>query len=84
MNDAARTRATIERLGHQGDGIALGPIYAPRTLPGEIVTGTVEGQTLTDIRIEEPSDHRVQAPCRHYKSCGGCQLQHASDVFVAD
>ncbi|TNJ45553.1 class I SAM-dependent RNA methyltransferase [Phaeobacter sp. B1627] len=84
MNDAARTRATIERLGHQGDGIAPGPIYAPRTLPGEIVTGKAAGQILTDIRIEEPSGHRVQAPCRHYKSCGGCQLQHASDAFVAD
>ncbi len=22
-------------------------------------------------------------PCRHFKSCGGCQLQHASDRFVA-
>ncbi|PXW78301.1 23S rRNA m(5)U-1939 methyltransferase [Ruegeria sp. P4] len=83
MTDAARTRATIERLGHQGDGIASGPLFAPRTLPGEIVTGVVQGQSLTDIRIEHPSEHRVQAPCRHYKSCGGCQLQHVSDDFVA-
>ncbi|MCG7628317.1 class I SAM-dependent RNA methyltransferase [Epibacterium sp. MM17-32] len=84
MTDAARTRATITRLGHQGDGIAPGPLYAPRILPGEIVSGRVEGQVLSDIRIETPSEHRVQAPCRHYKSCGGCQLQHASDGFVAD
>ncbi|WP_413220316.1 class I SAM-dependent RNA methyltransferase [Tritonibacter mobilis] len=83
MTDAARTRATIERLGHQGDGIASGPLFAPRTLPGEIVTGVVQGQSLTDIRIEQPSEHRVQAPCRHYKSCGGCQLQHVSDDCVA-
>lgn len=83
MTDAARTRATIERLGHQGDGIASGPLFAPRTLPGEIVTGVVQGQSLNDIRIEQPSEHRVQAPCRHYKSCGGCQLQHVSDDFVA-
>jgi 23S rRNA (uracil1939-C5)-methyltransferase len=78
-----RQQATIERLGHQGDGIADGPLFAPRTLPGEIITGIVEGQRLTDTRIEEPSDHRVKPPCRHYKSCGGCQLQHASDAFVA-
>ncbi len=58
-------------------------MFAPRTLPGEIVTGVVQGQSLTDIRIEQPSEHRVQAPCRHYKSCGGCQLQHVSDDFVA-
>ncbi|KUJ78071.1 RNA methyltransferase [Ruegeria marisrubri] len=75
---------TILRLGHQGDGIAEGPVYAPRTLPGEVVSGTLAGNQLTDIRVEQPSDHRVKAPCRHYKACGGCQLQHASDAFVAD
>ena len=78
------TTVTINRLGHQGDGIADGPLFAPRTLPGEVVSGVAEGTQLTDIRIETPSDHRVAAPCRHYKSCGGCQLQHADDGFVAN
>ncbi len=84
MTDTARTSHVIERLGHQGDGIARGPLYAARTLPNEEVSGIIEGQSLTDIRIERPSEQRVQAPCRHYKSCGGCQMQHASDAFVAD
>ncbi|WP_037314647.1 class I SAM-dependent RNA methyltransferase [Ruegeria halocynthiae] len=75
---------TITRLGHQGDGIADGPVYAPRTLPGEVVSGTLLGQFLSDIRVETPSDQRIKAPCRHYKACGGCQLQHAADDFVAD
>lgn len=75
---------TISRLGHQGDGIADGPIYAPRTLPGETVSGVVQGNQLTEIRVETPSEHRVKAPCRHYKACGGCQLQHASDGFVGE
>ncbi|WP_170335744.1 class I SAM-dependent RNA methyltransferase [Ruegeria arenilitoris] len=75
---------TILRLGHQGDGIADGPVYAPRTLPGEVVSGTLVGTLLNDIRVNTPSDDRVKAPCRHYKACGGCQLQHASDTFVAD
>ncbi len=75
---------TITRLGHQGDGIADGPVYAPRTLPGEVVSGTLVGQLLTDIRVETPSDQRIKALCRHYKACGGCQLQHAADDFVAD
>ncbi|QDI77544.1 MULTISPECIES: class I SAM-dependent RNA methyltransferase [Leisingera] len=83
MTDAARITATISRLGHQGDGVADGPLFAPRTLPGEVVSGIAEGSRLTSIRIETPSEHRVQPPCRHYKSCGGCQLQHASDGFVA-
>ncbi len=74
----------IERLGHQGDGVAEGPVFAPRTLPGEVVTGQLTDTRLSDIRIDMPSSHRVQAPCRHYKSCGGCQLQHADDGFVAD
>lgn len=84
MSTSARTTASITRLGHQGDGVAEGPLFAPRTLPGEVVTGVVNGSALDDIRIETPSEHRVQAPCRHYKSCGGCQLQHADDDFVAE
>lgn len=78
------TEHHIIRLGHHGDGIADGPLFAPITLPGELVTGTVDGQILRDVRIITPSDDRVAAPCRHFKSCGGCQLQHASDQFVAD
>lgn len=74
----------IERLGLQGDGIASGPVFAPRTLPGETVSGTLDGQNLTDIRIEMPSENRVKPPCPHYTGCGGCQLQHASDDFVAE
>ncbi len=77
------TTVTINRLGHQGDGIADGPVYVPRTLPGEVVSGTIAGAKMEDFRIVTPSDDRVSPPCRHYKACGGCQLQHASDGFVA-
>ncbi len=78
------TEFSISRLGHQGDGIADGPVFAPLTLPGEVVTGQLEGTSLKDVRVVKPSDARVKAPCRHYKSCGGCSLQHASDDFVAE
>ncbi len=74
----------IIRMGHHGDGIAEGPVFAPVTLPGEVVTGRLDGMTLQDVRIVTPSDERVAPPCRHFKSCGGCNLQHASDAFVAD
>jgi 23S rRNA (uracil1939-C5)-methyltransferase len=73
----------IIRLGHQGDGIAEGPVFAARTLPGEVVSGTPEGTRLRDVRIVTSSGDRVAAPCRHYRACGGCQLQHAGDAFVA-
>ena len=72
----------VTRLGHHGDGIADGPLFAPLTLPGEIVSGQPVGKKLEDIRIVEPSADRVSPPCRHFKSCGGCQLQHASDRFL--
>lgn len=78
------TTLTIERLGHRGDGVATGPVYVPRTLPGELVSGEVDGTTLRDVRIVSPSAHRVAAPCPHYRACGGCQLQHAEDDFVTD
>ena len=78
------TEVTIQRLGHLGDGIAAGPIYVPGALPGEVVSGTLEGDALTNVKIVTPSDARVKPPCSHAKSCGGCQLQHASDAFVAD
>ena len=75
---------TIQRLGHQGDGIAEGPVFAPRTLPGEEIEGELVGNRIAVPKIVTPSAMRVAPPCRHYKSCGGCALQHASDAFVAD
>ena len=78
---------TIDRLGHLGDGIAMGPdgpIYAPQMLPGEVVTGEVQGDQLTGIKIVSPSVHRVRPPCIHARTCGGCMMQHAADGFVAD
>ena len=77
------TTYTIERLGQRGDGVAAGPVFVPLALPGEVVSGTRDGDMLVDVRIEEPSPDRVAAPCSHFRSCGGCQLQHASDELVA-
>ncbi|MEM9797268.1 MAG: class I SAM-dependent RNA methyltransferase [Pseudomonadota bacterium] len=76
-------RLTIERLGHRGDGVAAGPVYVPRTLPGEVVEGDVTGDRLPAPRIVTPTADRVAPPCPHFKRCGGCALQHASDDFVA-
>lgn len=74
----------IERLGHLGDGIAPGPVYAPRTLPGEVVMGQIDGDRLTAVKIVAPSPDRVRPPCPRYGQCGGCALMHAADGFVAD
>ncbi|MEO0937471.1 MAG: class I SAM-dependent RNA methyltransferase [Pseudomonadota bacterium] len=74
---------TIERLGAQGDGIAPGPVYVTRALPGELVEGAQDAGRIEAPRILQPSPDRVKPPCTHYKTCGGCVVQHASDGFVA-
>lgn len=75
---------TVTRLGHHGDGVADGPVFVPRTLPGEMVEGEVTGDRMAAPRIMTPSPERIAAPCKHYKSCGGCALQHAREGFVTD
>ena len=82
--ESRRVSVTIERLGHLGDGIAAGPIFVPQTLPGEVVEGDLDGDTLTGVRIVTPSAARVKPPCIHARTCGGCMMQHAGDAFVAD
>lgn len=77
---------TIDRLGHRGDGIGIGPdgpIFAFQTLPGEVVEGELSGDRLTNVKIVTPSPDRVRPPCVHARSCGGCVMQHASDPLVA-
>ncbi len=71
----------IESLTHLGMGrVSDGRSLLPRVLPGEEVDVAQDGT----VRILTPSTDRVAAPCRHYKSCGGCAMQHATDSFVAD
>ncbi|PWJ16520.1 class I SAM-dependent RNA methyltransferase [Jannaschia seohaensis] len=74
---------TVETLGARGDGVA-GGVYVPRSLPGEVVTGEIVGDRMPDPKIVTPSPDRVAPPCPHFRRCGGCALQHASDGFVAE
>jgi 23S rRNA (uracil1939-C5)-methyltransferase len=71
---------TIESLTHLGLGRASdGRSLIPRVLPDEVIDVAQDGT----MRIVTPSVDRVAAPCRHFKTCGGCAMQHASDDFVA-
>jgi len=65
---------TLQALGRSDDGTLI-----PRTLPGETVDLAPDGSP----RIVTPSPDRVAPPCRHFRTCGGCAVQHASDTFVA-
>lgn len=70
---------TIARVGGQGDGIAEtpdGPVFAPLTLPGEVVRGTVRDGRLEAVQIVTASPDRIAPVSPHYGDCGGCSLQH--------
>lgn len=70
---------TIESLGHKGEGVALiegKRVFVPMTLPGEVVEIDVDDERGRLLNVLEPSASRQAPPCRHFGSCGGCQLQH--------
>lgn len=70
----------VESLTHLGLGrLDDGRTLLPRVLPGEAVELVADGTP----RIITPSPDRVAPPCRHFKTCGGCAMQHATDGFVA-
>lgn len=69
----------ISSLGNQGDGIAngaKGQIFVPFTLEGEGVEVSGSGAKRELERVVDPSPDRVDPFCKHYGSCGSCQLQH--------
>ena len=75
----------IEKLVYGGEGLSRPEgevVLVPFVLPGE----KVEAERLKTrqhvaraklISVAEPSADRVEAPCPHFMSCGGCHLQHA-------
>ncbi|MDB4016611.1 class I SAM-dependent RNA methyltransferase [Amylibacter sp.] len=77
----------VDRLGQLGDGIIDSPngeIFVPFTLPGEHIEGNVKNGRINSPRIIKPVSDRIKPACKHFKSCGGCSLQHASDTVISD
>ncbi|MDB4245332.1 class I SAM-dependent RNA methyltransferase, partial [Amylibacter sp.] len=56
----------------------------PFTLPGEHIEGNVENGRVNSPKIIKPVSDRIKPACKHFKSCGGCSLQHASDTVISD
>jgi 23S rRNA (uracil1939-C5)-methyltransferase len=78
--------ATIDKLSHEGRGIANidgKAIFIHNALPGEEVefhytfskSKFAEGQAT---KIIKASEERAEPPCSHFTICGGCSLQHLS------
>jgi len=69
----------IEKLGRQGDGIFVEhgkEIFAPYTLQGETVELSGTGQRRVLQSVVKSAGTRIEACCKHFEQCGGCQLQH--------
>ena len=69
----------IVRVAARGDGVTASGRHAALAAPGDLL-GTDGSVT--------PGPHHQPPPCRHFPTCGGCQLQHldaASEAaFVVD
>lgn len=82
--DKTLQQAVIEKLSHEGSGIAR--IEGKTTF----IQGALPGETVMFIPTENKKDYakgiateiltssedRVPPPCPHYDVCGGCSLQH--------
>ncbi len=71
-------------LGYQAEGADAGKaVFVPFTLPGEEVEAALSADKSSYgeaslVRVIKASPERVEAECRHFGECGGCQLQHAA------
>lgn len=83
--DTDAPTVTVERLAHDGRGVARSAagktLFVERALPGEEVEVAVH---RTRKRFDEAhvrqrlsdSPKRVTSPCAYFGRCGGCDLQH--------
>jgi 23S rRNA (uracil1939-C5)-methyltransferase len=65
---------TIIRVAARGEGITADGRHAALAAPGDLLG--LDG-------VVTPGPHHQVPPCRHFPTCGGCQLQHLDDASYA-
>ncbi len=65
----------IIRIAAKGDGV---------TAEGQHVALAAPGDLLRDDGTLEHGPHHVVPPCRHFGTCGSCQLQHCDKESLSD
>lgn len=65
----------IIRIAAKGDGVTARGRHVALTAPGDRIAA--DGTVLR-------GPHHVDAPCRHFPACGGCELQHVDEASYAD
>lgn len=85
MSEPILINGNIDSVTPKGMGRIAGkiPCYVPYTATGdEVVVRIVKQSNTYQIghvtQLLTPSPDRVQPPCSHFGSCGGCQFMHLS------
>jgi len=84
LEKGMRLRVKIQGLGSLGEGLARvdnSEIFIPKTAPGDEVDAEIlekkKGRYLAKLlKIESPGPTRIEAECKHFEICGGCDFQH--------
>jgi len=75
MNENVTISDPIIRLAAKGDGVAAS---------GRHIAGAIPGDTIDADGAITAGPHHIAPACRHFGSCGGCQLQHVDDTVLED
>lgn len=66
---------TIVRIAARGEGV---------TASGRHIAGGVPGDRVAADGTLTTGPNRAVPPCRHFGTCGGCQLQHVSEAALTE